>query len=59
MNVHLIGSVPLSNAHDVFETVSTALGPRITRLPDGETGERGDWITWLESVFADNPAFGK
>jgi hypothetical protein len=43
----------------VFETVSRALGPRIRRLPDGETGERGDWITWLEPVFANNPALQK
>jgi hypothetical protein len=58
-HVYLVGSVPLANAQDVFETVSAALGPRLKRLPDGETGERLDWITWLEPVFADNPAFEK
>jgi hypothetical protein len=58
-NVHLVGSVPMANAEEVFERVSAALGPRIKRLPDGETGARGDWITWLEPVFADNPAFEK
>ena len=58
-NIHLVGSVPLANAAAVFETVSAALGPRIKRLPDGETGERGDWITWLEPAFANNPAFVK
>src|SRR5215510_10924044 len=57
--VHLVGSVPMANAQEVFGTVSRTLGPRITRLPDGETGERSDWITWLEPVFADNPAFEK
>ncbi len=46
----------MASAQAVFETVSAALGRRIKRLPDGETGERGDWITWLEPVFADNPA---
>ena len=25
-NVHLVGSVPLANAHEVFVTVSAALG---------------------------------
>ena len=44
-NVYLVGSVPMANAGEVFENVSAALGPRIKRLPDGETGERGDWIT--------------
>ena len=58
-DVYLVGSVPMASAQEVFEKVSAALGPRIKRLPDGETGERGDWITWLEPVFADNPAFQK
>ena len=55
-DVHLVGSVPLSSAREVFQTVSAALGPRLKRIPDGETGARGDWITWLEPVFAGNPA---
>jgi hypothetical protein len=58
-HVYLVGSVPMASAQDVFETVSAVLGPRLKRLPDGETGERLDWITWLEPVFADNPAFQK
>ncbi len=58
-NVYLVGSVPLSGAGEVFETVSAALGSRIKRLPDGETGPRGDWITWLEPIFADHSAFRK
>jgi hypothetical protein len=53
--VHLVGSVPLSNACEVFETVSAVLGPWLKRMPDGETGERSDWITWLEPVFAESP----
>jgi len=58
-DVHLVGSVPLGNAREVFATVSAALGSRLKRIPDGETGERADWITWLEPVFADNPALEK
>ena len=57
--VHIVGSVPLAGAREVFETLSAALGGRITRFPDGETGERADWITWLEPAFAYNPAFEK
>ena len=55
-NVHLVGSVPLANAEQVFETVSAALGRRLKRIPDGETGKRSDWISWLEPVFSENPA---
>jgi hypothetical protein len=58
-DIHLVGSVPLENAEQVFTTVAAALGPRLKRIPDGETGARRDWITWLEPVFADNPAFRK
>ncbi len=58
-DVHLVGSVPLSNAREVFAVVAAALGPRLKRIPDGETGERGDWITWLEPVFANSPALEK
>jgi hypothetical protein len=58
-HVHLVGSVPLNDARSVFETVSAALGSKLKRIPDGETGERSDWITWLEPAFADNPALEK
>jgi hypothetical protein len=58
-DIYLVGSVPMANAAEVFEKVSAALGPRIKRLPDGETGVRGDWITWLEPVFSNHPAFVK
>src|SRR4051794_41137327 len=58
-DIYLVGSVPMANAAEVFERISAAFGPRIKRIPDGETGERADWITWLEPVFADNPAFAK
>lgn len=56
-NVHLVGSVPLADAAEVFETVSAVLGQMLKRLPDGETGERLNWVGHLEAVFASNPAF--
>lgn len=58
-HVHLVGSVPLASAHEVFSTVSAALGDHLKRIPDGETGDRSDWITWLEPAFADNAALEK
>lgn len=54
-NIHLVGSVPLANAEQVFTTVSGALGPRVKRIPDGETGERSSWVGWLGGVFAQSP----
>jgi hypothetical protein len=58
-DMHLVGSVPMADAAQVFATVSAELGSRLKRIPDGETGERSDWITWLEPVFAGNPALEK
>jgi hypothetical protein len=55
-DIHLIGSVPMDDAETVFKSMSAALGPRLKRIPDGETGGRLDWVTWLEPIFAGNPA---
>jgi len=56
-DVYLVGSVPLANAREVFETVSAVLGPYLRRIPDGETGERINWVFWQEKLFANHPAF--
>jgi len=56
-DVYLVGSVPMANAEQVFRTVSAAFGTKLKRIPDGETGERSDWITWLKPVFSESPAF--
>src|SRR5262245_22400406 len=58
-DVHLVGSVPLADCEQVFGVVSAALGERLKRIPDGETGARSDWITWLEPIFSENPSFTK
>ena len=55
-SVHLVGSVPMASTDQVFVKVSEALGPYLKRLPDGETGERLNWVGHLEKVFAANPA---
>lgn len=55
-HVHLVGSVPMMSAEEVFASVSAELGPYLKRLPDGETGERLNWVGHLERVFAANPA---
>ena len=55
-NVHVVGSVPLANATQVFETLAAALGPKLKRLPDGETGERLNWVGHLEKVIEQNDA---
>lgn len=55
--VHLVGSVPLSDNETVFRAVGAALGDRVKRYPDGETGDRKNWIQWQAHVFDGNPNF--
>lgn len=52
---HLVGSVPLGDAETVFRMVTAVLGPYLTRLPDGETGARKNWIAWQYGVLAATP----
>lgn len=54
--VHLIGSVPLADAGMVFRTVAGALGPYLSRIPDGETGERRRWIYFQRAMLEAHPA---
>ena len=55
--VHLVGSVPLTDAETVMRTASTVLGAHLSRLPDGETGVRANFINWQWRNFAENPLF--
>jgi hypothetical protein len=55
-NIYLVGSVPLTSASEVFETIGAKFGNRIAYLPDGET-DKLDWITQLEALFSDHPDF--
>ena len=41
---HLVGSVNLPTAEAVISTVAEHLGDHVTRIPDGEVGERYYWI---------------
>jgi len=49
--VLLVGSVPLGSATEVFETIASSLGGLARRIPDGETGNRLDFIGWQQEVF--------
>lgn len=55
--IHIVGSVPLNNAAEVFETLSKKLGPALRSLPDGETGPRLNWLPWLEPIFSGHADF--
>jgi hypothetical protein len=52
-NVHLVGSVPLDSAEQVFETCAQALAPHLGAMPDGEVGHRIHWIV-CQALFVFN-----
>jgi hypothetical protein len=54
-DIHLVGSVPLLSATQVFERLGATLGPRLSRVPDRETAERAGWMGWLSSAFELHP----
>ena len=54
--LHLIGSIPLDNSERVFRTLAGELGPFISRMPDGETGERSRWVYFQRQMLLDHPA---
>lgn len=56
-SVHLVGSVPLASPEEVMRTASALLGPRLLRVPDGETGVRANWIRWQSAVFQRHASF--
>ncbi|NRB30230.1 MAG: hypothetical protein HRU27_06510 [Rhizobiaceae bacterium] len=55
-SVHLVGSVPLSDAAEVMSTCCGVLGKQLRRVPDGETGERTNWIQWQRDILGAHEA---
>ncbi len=49
---HLVGSVPLADAREVFTVAAEVLGDRLERIPDGETGDRSEWIHFQIPIIA-------
>ena len=52
---HLVGSIPCASADAVMRLAAGKLGSLLRRLPDGETGDRADWIQYLIHVVAKHP----
>ncbi|MEM7332556.1 MAG: hypothetical protein AAF490_10720 [Chloroflexota bacterium] len=55
-SIHLVGSVPLNDSGEVFETLCHAIGPYLHRIPDGETGVRSGWIGFQHTMLESHPA---
>ncbi len=48
----LLGSVNLPTGDDVFQTAGRILGRHLAAVPDGETGDRNNWIGWQMPALA-------
>jgi hypothetical protein len=53
--VHLVGTIGLDTADEVFETTGKMLGRRLRRVPDGEVGGRRLWVSWQFPLLRSSP----
>jgi hypothetical protein len=53
--LHLIGSIPLGSSEEVFRTLTRELGSHLSRIPDGETGERSRWVYFQGQMLRAHP----
>ena len=54
-HAHFNGSVNLADADTVMRQISARVPSGVRRLPDGETGERGNWIVFQLQKFMQQP----
>lgn len=54
-HVHFVGSVSMPDARAVMQTLGERFRTTLKRIPDGETGERINWLQFQEQVFARTP----
>ena len=56
IRAHLVGSLPFRDAGEAMQESLQRLGETLPYLPDGETGERANYIGHLVDRLARNPA---
>lgn len=54
--IHLVGSIPLEDSTRVFTDICNTLGPYLSAVPDGETGERARWVYFQRTMLENHPA---
>ncbi|CZR59321.1 uncharacterized protein PAC_09213 [Phialocephala subalpina] len=50
-HVHIVGSVCLETNKEVFTRLSTTFPTQLHRIPDGETGDRFNFVVWQRESF--------
>jgi hypothetical protein len=54
-SIHLVGSIGLDSAQEVFSTVGRSFGRRLKRIPDGEPGPRRLWVSFQYPFLRSSP----
>ncbi len=52
---YLTGSINVPTTNDAFRLVGERLQPGVTRVPDGEPGDRANWVLVHSAHFLSNP----
>lgn len=52
---HFVGSMPLDDAESVFRKIGAEMGSHVRRIPDGETGRRRRWISFIKDILLEHP----
>jgi hypothetical protein len=52
---HLVGSINLDNAEEVFRETGARIGAAAARISDGETGGRLRWSFWQVPLLEAHP----
>ena len=53
--VHFVGSLPLADAETAFRKIGAEMGSHVRRIPDGETGRRKAWISFVKNILMEHP----
>ena len=54
-HAHFNGSVNLADAESVMREIASRVPAGLRRIPDGETGDRGNWIFFQMQRFMQMP----
>jgi hypothetical protein len=52
---HFVGSMPLDDAESVFRKIGSDMAGCVHRIPDGETGRRRRWISFIKDILLEHP----
>jgi len=56
LGIHLNGSLPFERTNEAFAFIGESLQPWVKRVPDGEPGDRVNWVLTQAAHFFENPA---